>query len=226
MISAFTKAIAQLPEREFRRALGISLGLSLVTFVVLAVVAWWLMGNAGLLDWPWPLNYVFEAVGWVVFATLTWFLFPAIVSTFVAFFLEGVASAVERKHYPNDPPGKDVPIGRSLLVTVNFTLVLVLVNVVGLLLYVPLMFFPILSFIMFYVLNGYLLGREYFELVALRHLDDKAARAMRRRHSRRIILAGVVIAFLFTIPVVNLLTPLIAAAAMVHVFKRISARPA
>ena len=226
MISAFTKAIAQLPAREFRRALGISLGLSLVTLVALAVVAWWLMGNADLLDWPWPLNYVFEAVGWVVFATLTWFLFPAIVSTFVAFFLEGVASAVERKHYPNDPPGQDAPIGRSLLVTVNFTLALVLVNVVGLLLYVPLMFFPILSFIMFYVLNGYLLGREYFELVALRHLDDEAARAMRRRYSRRIVLAGVVIAFLFTIPVVNLLTPLIAAAAMVHVFKRLSARPA
>jgi CysZ protein len=60
----------------------------------------------------------------------------------------------------------------------------------------------------------------------LRHLDDEAARAMRRRYSRRIVLAGVVIAFLFTIPVVNLLTPLIAAAAMVHVFKRISARPA
>ena len=226
MISAFTKAIAQLPEREFRRALGLSLVLSLVTFAVLAAVAWWVMENAGLLDWPWPLNYVFEAVGWLVFATLTWFLFPAIVSTFVAFFLEGVASAVERKHYPNDPPGTDVPLGRSLLIAVNFTLALVLVNVVGLLLYLPLMFFPILSFIVFYVLNGYLLGREYFELVALRHLDEEAARTMRRRHSRRLLLVGVVIAFLFTIPVVNLLTPLIAAAAMVHVFKRVSARPA
>ena len=224
MISAFAKAIAQLPEPEFRRALLLSLLLSLVVLAGLAGVVWWALYDLGVLSLGWPFSWFVEGAVWLVFGVVTLVLFPAVVTTFVAFFLEGVVKAVEDKHYPNDPPGHDVPIGRSLVVGINYTLVLVAVNLVGLILYLPLSFFPIFSLVVFSLLNGYLLGREYFELVALRHLDDETARTMRRRHSWRLTAVGTVIAFLFPIPILNLVMPLIAAAAMVHVFKRLQAR--
>ena len=43
-------------------------------------------------------------------------------------------------------------------------------------------------------------------------------RALRRRHRLKLFGAGVTIAFLLTVPVVNLLTPVIATVFMVHVF--------
>tara|TARA_B100001123_G_C15221919_1_gene991605 strand:+ start:312 stop:1037 length:726 start_codon:yes stop_codon:yes gene_type:complete len=228
VISAFSLAIAQVPQKEFRLALAYSVALSVITLTVLGGLAWWGLSSTGLLDLPGWLDFLvgwaFETLGWLTFATLTWFLFPAVVSTFVGLFLERVAGAVERRHYADDPPGKDLSIVRSFMITMNFLMILILVNFIGLLLYVPLLFFPILSFLVFYALNGYLLGREYFELVAFRHLDEQTAKKLRQQHSYRLILAGAVIAFLFSIPLVNLVTPLIATAAMVHIFKAL-ARP-
>ena len=77
---------------------------------------------------------------------------------------------------------------------------------------------PLIPFV-FYAVNGYLLGREYFELVAMRRLDPDAARRLRRAHRGELFVAGVVMAFLLTLPVVNLLAPVVITAAMVHLFE-------
>ena len=70
-------------------------------------------------------------------------------------------------------------------------------------------------------MNGYLLGREYFELVSLRHLDVEAARRLQKRFRFRIFMAGLVIAAFATVPILNLFAPLFATAFMVHTSKRI-----
>jgi uncharacterized protein involved in cysteine biosynthesis len=90
--------------------------------------------------------------------------------------------------------------------------VLVGVNLLAL----PLYLVPGLNVVVFYAMNAYLLGREYFELVALRRLDPRTARGLRRAHRLRFFIAGLLMAALFTIPVVNLVASLIAAAFMVH----------
>ncbi|HEY5337958.1 MAG TPA: EI24 domain-containing protein, partial [Rhizomicrobium sp.] len=70
--------------------------------------------------------------------------------------------------------------------------------------------------------DGWLLGRQYFELVALRHMSRGAANTMRKRHGATIYGAGFLIALIAAIPVVNFIAPLFGAAFMVHVFKRLS----
>ena len=67
-------------------------------------------------------------------------------------------------------------------------------------------------------MNGYLLGREYFELVAVRRLAPRKQGVLRRQARGRVLLSGVVIAILLTIPLVNIVVPVVAAAFMVHVF--------
>ena len=111
---------------------------------------------------------------------------------------------------------KDLSIGRGLAVGLKFLWDVIRLNLFALPVYI---FAPGLNLFVFYGLNGYLLGREYFELVALRHLDAAAAVELRKRHRWRLFVAGVVMTFLFTVPIVNLVTPLIATAAMVHIFK-------
>jgi uncharacterized protein involved in cysteine biosynthesis len=73
--------------------------------------------------------------------------------------------------------------------------------------------------LVFFTLNGYLLGREYFELVAQRRMTAEEAKALRRTRRVRVFLAGVVVAFLLTIPLVNLITPIIATAFMLHIYE-------
>jgi CysZ protein len=98
-------------------------------------------------------------------------------------------------------------------VALQFTAVMVLLN----LLVLPLYLVPVVNVVAFYGINGYLLSREYFDLVALRRLDARAAQRLRQAQRGRLFVAGLLIAGLLTIPLVNLLAPLIAAAFMVHV---------
>ena len=68
--------------------------------------------------------------------------------------------------------------------------------------------------------NGYLLGREFFELAALRHMSREEAAELRSAKGLQVFLAGLVIAGFLAVPLLNLLTPLFATAFMVHVFKK------
>jgi CysZ protein len=103
--------------------------------------------------------------------------------------------------------------------------VLIVLNLVVLPVYIVALFIPFLSLALFLVLNGYLLGREYFELVATRHMPPAEARLLRKRKGGQIYLAGMVIAGLFAVPFLNLLAPILGAAFMMHVYKALPARP-
>jgi CysZ protein len=92
------------------------------------------------------------------------------------------------------------------------TLVMVVLNLLAL----PLYFVPVLNLIVFYGVNAYLLGREYFELVAMRRLDPRSARWLHRSHRLRFFVAGLLATALLTLPVVNLVAPLLSAAFMLH----------
>ena len=79
---------------------------------------------------------------------------------------------------------------------------------------------PGINAIAFLAANAYLLSRQYFEFVALRHLTLDEADVLRRRHAGRLWAAGLILAVFVSVPVLNLLTPLFGSAFMVRVFKR------
>ena len=88
----------------------------------------------------------------------------------------------------------------------------------------PFMFFAGLGVIILFLANSYLLGREYFELAAMRFRPPHEAKAMRKTNAAYIFLAGMVIAVFVSIPLVNLATPIFAMAFMVHIHKRMSGK--
>ncbi len=140
---------------------------------------------------------------------------------FAGLFLEEVAGAVEARHYPEDTTGRDQPFVQGLWIALKFTGLLILLNILAL----PLYFIPIVNVVTYWGLNGYLLGREYFELVALRHRTPDDARTLRRQKKASVFFTGVGAAALASIPLVNLLTPFFATAMMVHLHKRFSEGP-
>jgi CysZ protein len=215
MLSAFSKALAQMPEKRFQRVLWLSLGLTLLVFVgVLALANYVVLPMLTVFDAGW-LNWLVEAAGIGVMLVALFVLFPSIATFFVCFFLDSIAEAVEDRYYPTDPKGRDVPLGQALWQTLKLVVVIVVLNILCL----PLYLVPGLNLFVFYALNGYLLSREYFELVSIRHMTPSEASVLRRRAGLTVFVTGVVIAFLLTVPVVNLVAPVFATAAMVHVFK-------
>ncbi len=231
MISALNLAFRQLGDPAFRRVFTLSVAAALVVFLVLWAAAWWGLAWGGeamsqwLLEkgsggfWSGVFAWLFGAAGIFGILIASFFLFPAVMVLAMSFLLEDVAAAVERRHYPDLPPARAQPIGEAIVGALAFAGVTVALNVLFLPVYLLLMFVPPFNLFVFYLLNGYLLGREYFELVAVRRLDAAGAKQMRRGHRGRILLAGAVIAFLLTLPLLNLLMPIVATGFMVHVFE-------
>lgn len=161
------------------------------------------------------LGPVINFLGSTAVIILTWLLFPGVVIGIMRLLLDDVVEAVERKHYPALPPAKGEAIGSMILTSLSFLAQLLIFNaIIFIFIFIP----PLFPFV-FYAVNGYLLGREFFELIALRRLDRSETRALWQKLRWRFFLPGAVVAFLLTVPIVNLLMPIIAVATMVHLFE-------
>ena len=145
------------------------------------------------------------------------FLVAPVSALVAGFFIDDLAEQVERDVDPSGPPGRPLSIVAAMVLSVRFGALSLGVTFVALIL----LFVPGVNAVAFVGANAYLLGRQYYEFVALRHLPAREAEALRRRHSGRIFLAGLVMAALVSVPVLNLLTPLFGTAFMVRVFKRL-----
>lgn len=173
----------------------------------------------GWLAWLSTVFVIFAAIGSALALAL---LISPITALIAGFFIDAIAQDIEQKHFPNDPPGKDMGLGESISHSVKFLLIVLLGNMFALLL----LLVPGVNLIAFFLVNGYLLGREYFEFAALRHHSLQEAKQLRSRHSTTIFFAGLVIAGFLSVPLLNFLTPFFAAGMMVYLYKMIMAKPA
>jgi uncharacterized protein involved in cysteine biosynthesis len=220
IFNALSRALAQLPDPGFRKVLAKSLLLSIVVFVLLAAGL-----SSGLFLIPqseiaW-LNWVIGVVSGVgVFLGLV-LLFPAVMTAMIGLFLDDIAEAVERRYYPDQPPGRPLETGTAVLSALRFLGTVLLVNILLLPLYAVLLFFPPLSWLLSLAVNGWLIGREYFEAVAFRYQPRGEADLLRRQRRADVWRCGLLIVLLLTIPLVNFIVPIVATAFMVHVYKRL-----
>lgn len=214
MFSAFSKAIGQLSDPAFRKVMIKSLGMTIAAFIFIGIAVSYLFSLIPLTDWDW-VNSIIEFVAGLGFVVGGLFVFPLFISALVGLFLDDIADAVEQKHYPADEAGHPASFLSGLWDSVKFLSVVILCN----LLVLPLYLIPGVNLLVYYVLNGYLLSREYFTLVAVRHHPHDEAASLRKYSGPSLFLSGVGIAFFMTIPIVNLLAPIIATAAMVHLYK-------
>lgn len=228
IFDAFFKAIGQAGDPRFRRVLflGVALTIGLLAGFTagFAWLAGWIAGPEatlpliGQVTW---LGSLLSAGSVLLMLGLSMFLMVPVASAFTSMFLDQVAQAVEDKHYPHLPKVPGTPFGDALKDTVNFLGVLIAANLLALILY--LIFLPAGPLI-FWALNGFLLGREYFTLAAIRRVGEAEARKLRRRHMGTIWLAGTLMAMPLSVPLVNLLVPIFGAATFTHIFHALAKR--
>jgi uncharacterized protein involved in cysteine biosynthesis len=220
MLSALALAFNEVLDPRLRHLLLLSLIGAAGVLFGLAIGLGWLLEHVATFDW-WLINRTIELLGGLAILVLTWLLFPAAVTLVLGFFLEGAIRAVEARRYPGLPPPRQQGLGEMVRAGLRLALLGIAINLLALPFYIWL---PGLNLVVFYGLNGWLLGREYFEMVALRRLDEQELRAAWRAHWKLLVASGVIIAGLLTVPVVNLAAPLIAAIFMLHLFERLRQR--
>jgi uncharacterized protein involved in cysteine biosynthesis len=179
------------------------------------------------LEWQW-LNKIIEWLSGAGVVVLAFVLFPASFGIVISVFMEKIADIVESEHYPQLGPARGIPVWTGIWTGIAFLLAVIVINLVMLPLYIVAIFVVGLGAVLFYAINGWLTGRLYYEQVALRRLSPADVKAWRRANSGVLWLTGIVIVFLGTIPILNLIVPVLGVAAMVHVAQTLKppARPA
>ena len=235
MFDAAIKALSQMFSPPFRTVLLKSIGLAILLLIAFAIglnrLFGWLAGvGEGYLDgvigpgMQTPLHALIWVLaimaGFGLFAGAV-FVMPAITAFLASFFSDEIAAQVERTHYPADPPGVAVPVWTAGIEGIKTALLALVVYLVA----VPFLLFAGLGFIIFFIANAYLLGREYFLLAAMRFHSVEEAKALRKLHHTSVFTAGLFIAAFVSIPILNLATPLFGMAFMVHMHKRFVGGP-
>jgi uncharacterized protein involved in cysteine biosynthesis len=211
-----------------RRSLAVLVRALVLTVVALALAAWafvagvgWLLPEDVALPWVGNVGFLDDVAFWAAAGgvlVLSVFLMVPVAAAVVGFFLDGVAAAVEERHYPSLPPARTLGLAAQLGDALRFFALVVAVNLVALAVYLTV---APLAPVVFWIVNGFLLGREYFQLVALRRVDRAAAAALRRRHFGTIWLTGTAMAVPLSVPVVNLFVPIVGVAVFTHQFHRL-----
>ena len=228
MIDDVTRALSQLFDRKFQ---GVFWRSMLLTILLLAGIY---TGFVFLIGWAIPDTFTLPWIGevdWlstglsitaiIAMLILSIFLMFPVASVFIGFFLESIADAVEDKHYPGLPAVDPLPFSEMITESLKFTLILIAANLLALVIY---LLSTVLAPVIFYIVNGFLLGREYFHLVAARRLGNKEAARLRKKYTFEIWLTGIVMAVPLSIPVINLFVPILGVAVFTHQFHRLTGR--
>ena len=229
ILSDFLKSVAQFDDPKFRRVLWRGMGLTIALLIAACLLV--NFGINQLLSSAWAANLIGDQswlgalinVGGVLFtiALSIWLMVP-VTSAIIALFLDEVAQAVEARHYPHLPKQTATKLQDQILVGIRFLGILLLANVGALILS---MIVPLLAPFVFWATNGYLMGREYFQMAAMRRMPRAQAQELFQRHQGSIWTAGILMAIPMSIPLVGLFIPILGAATFTHQFERLRALP-
>ncbi|QUJ76581.1 EI24 domain-containing protein [Sulfitobacter albidus] len=220
---AFGLTLGQIGDPRFARVLGIGIALTVALMIAAAAgfasLIGWIAGDEVWIPMLGEVQWIDDLLSWGALALmllLSVFLMIPVASAITSMFLDDVADAVEAEHYPHLAQKPRTPFWEALRDTVNFLGVIVGVNVLALILYVA--FAPVAIFI-FWAVNGFLLGREYFMLVAMRRIGRVKAKQLRRKHFFTVWAAGTLMAMPLTVPLLNLVIPILGAATFTHLYQ-------
>jgi CysZ protein len=236
MFDAAAKALAQMLTPALRGVLMKAVGLALLLIVIVGAILQRVLSGLAQhgADWAeqssgFAPHAAWSALAWVlsIMASLgiitgALFLMPTIAAFVGSFFVDEIAEAVEREYYPAKPAGRALPFFRAMIEGLKIAALSLIVYFCAL----PFILFAGLGVIILFLANSYLLGREYFELAAMRFRPPFEAKAMRKANNTYVFLSGMVIAVFVSIPVVNLATPIFAMAFMVHIHKHMTGKRA
>src|SRR6266481_218072 len=215
MFASVGKAFAMLFDRDFAGLILWTLVLTAILFVALFFGVEYGLAKLPVLGSVW-INRFLELATPIILILGLFFLGAPIAAMVGSVFLERIAAKVDAHFYPNDPRARGTPVLTGIGESVRLVGLAMLINVA----LIPVdIGVPGVAEFATVLANGWLLGREFFELASLRHLSRRESDALRRRHGGTIFAAGLLISILTAIPAADLIAPFFGSALMAHLFK-------
>jgi CysZ protein len=216
MFASVSRALGLIFDPAFLGILLKALGLTLLLFAALLILGEYALSFLPVLGSP-AINAALKVLAPLLLVFGGAVLGPPVTAIFACLFLDGLAAHIEARDYPDKAARPS--FARTLRAGLRFAGLVLGANLVLL----PFEFaLPGAGELLSLLVNGWLLGREYFELAALRHLDLSEADSLRRRNSGTIWASGSLIALASMVPVLDLVAPLFGTALMVHLFHQVA----
>jgi CysZ protein len=223
IVRAIVLSISQFSDRRFQRVVIRSIFLAIFALWALAAgggsVLGWLFSGDLTLPWIGTITFNGTLIGWGAFwiiLGLSVFLMVPVTSAISAFFVDDVARAVEDRHYPNSQSQYRSKLSEEVRESLGFLGIMLVANLIALIFYA---LFIVFAPIIFWSLNGYLIGREYFYMAAQRYVGRENALSAFRENRFRVWMCGVTLVLPMSVPLLNLLVPVLAAASFTHLFQ-------
>ena len=223
IVRAIVLSISQFSDRRFQRVVIRSIFLAIFALWALAAgggsVLGWLFSGDLTLPWIGTITFNGTLIGWGAFwiiLGLSVFLMVPVASVISAFFVDDVARAVEDRHYPNSQSQYRSKLSEEVRESLGFLGIMLVANLIALIFYA---LFIVFAPIIFWSLNGYLIGREYFYMAAKRYVGRENALSAFRENRFRVWMCGVTLVLPMSVPLLNLLVPVLAAASFTHLFQ-------
>jgi len=221
MFRAVLLSLGDLTDPAILRVFVKTILLTLVIFLLLGAGLWfatrWLVIDR--LGWDESTGDLAAISGFLAMLLFGWVLFRAIAVAVIGLFGDAIVIAVERRHYPEAlASARQVPMARSMALGLRSAGRALLVNIVLAPIYVILLVTGFGTPLLFYAANGWLLGADLGEMVAARHLSKPGMKQWARdtRWARWDL--GVIVAALLSVPIINLVAPVLGAAMATHLF--------
>jgi CysZ protein len=216
MFASLGRAIASLFDPALWGMAAKAVLVTLVLFVAIAVGVEMLVQYLPTLGAPW-VNRAIDVLAPLLAIIGLLAAGGPVAAMFGSLYLEKVADAIENRSYPGAPKAKHMSLAKSLGANARLAGAVLLVD---LLLLPADTLAPPFGEIVTIIANGFLIGREYFELAALRHLEREAADALRKRNAGRVFGIGLIVSVLTYVPFADIVAPLFGAMMMVHLYQR------
>ena len=185
-----------------------------IDFAGFSLFGYELLNIAGLLS-----GLSLMGVSWISLV-FGWLSFPIMATALMVFFADRFIERTETMHYPLQLPAKPVGFIKTLQSSLAFMGSIILLNLILLPIYAFTMLFFGMGAMLFTLVNGWLIGREYFEMVAIRRLPLTAMKQERRRQGWPLLLFGLIISLLMLIPLFGFLVPILSIITMTHLYHR------
>lgn len=213
VIKSFRLAFNDLGSASIKPVLLLSIGLTLLAVIAFAVAIVAGLTTTQILSIGW-LDTTVDVLGSLGAVIVAWLLIPILMPALAGLFEETVIRRIEKTSYPD----ADAPTDRPVVVEIMQTLKFVALSLVLNILLLPLYFLPLVGWAMYFVANGRFIGNAFFTTVAGYRDGMGAAAAMRRKYQSTIWLCGVGLAALSTVPLFNLVMPILGIAVMTHLY--------
>lgn len=197
-------------------AILLSLGTIFVMVLLAGGLLFQFVGNlssslTGWMSWAdgW-LGGLAAVFGSLFIAMVGYFFLASVYAAFLGLFLDSALDAVQQEHYPDNAWEKPPGMVESSISSLRFILWSLVVYLLCSPLLLVAFFIPPLGLLLQILLGGFLLGREFGQVI-----EHRIPRKKRMRKPGSLV-HGSIASFLWMFPLVNFLAPMLLATSLVH----------